>query len=415
MATDNTRENVIDTLMARGYIAQSTDIGAVREMLEEPGVRFYIGFDPTADSLHVGHFIQMMILAHMQRAGHVPIALMGGGTGMIGDPSGRSDLRKVMTRETVAHNVECFKKQMSNIVDFSDGKGIIVDNADWLLDLNYVEFLREVGVHFSVNRMLQAEAYKTRMEQGLTFLEFNYMVMQAYDFYRLYMDYDCKLQLGGNDQWSNIIAGVELIRKKTGKNDAQGLTTNLLLNSEGQKMGKTGRGAVWLDENKFPVYDFYQYWRNIADADVINCLKLLTFVSLEEIAEYAKLEGEALNEAKKRLALEVTAIVHGEDKAKAAAQQAIDIFEQGGRSDEMPTTEISADDLTAGIGLLDALLTAGLVPSKSEARRNVQQGGVTVNDEQVTDPYYVLGEKDLHNNEIILRKGKKKYHRLQVK
>ncbi len=415
MATDNTRENVIDTLMARGYIAQSTDIGAVREMLEEPGVRFYIGFDPTADSLHVGHFIQMMILAHMQRAGHVPIALMGGGTGMIGDPSGRSDLRKVMTRETVAHNVECFKKQMSNIVDFSDGKGIIVDNADWLLDLNYVEFLREVGVHFSVNRMLQAEAYKTRMEQGLTFLEFNYMVMQAYDFYRLYMDYDCKLQLGGNDQWSNIIAGVELIRKKTGKNDAQGLTTNLLLNSEGQKMGKTGRGAVWLDENKFPVYDFYQYWRNIADADVINCLKLLTFVSLEEIAEYAKLEGEALNEAKKRLALEVTAIVHGEAKAKAAAQQAIDIFEQGGRSDEMPTTEISADDLTAGIGLLDALLTAGLVPSKSEARRNVQQGGVTVNDEQVTDPYYVLGEKDLHNNEIILRKGKKKYHRLQVK
>ncbi len=405
-------KNVIDILTERGYIAQSTDLEAVREMLSKPGVRFYIGFDPTADSLHVGHFIQMMILAHMQRAGHFPIALMGGGTGMVGDPSGRSDLRQVMTPETVKHNVKQFIRQMHNIVDFSEGKGLIVDNGDWLLDLNYVDFLREVGAHFSVNRMLTAEAYKIRMEQGLTFLEFNYMIMQAYDFYRLYLDYDCKLQLGGNDQWSNIIAGVELIRRKTGKQDAQGLTTNLLLNSEGAKMGKTGRGAVWLDEEKFPVYDFYQYWRNVADADVINCLKLLTFIPLEEVEHYASLEGEAINEAKKRLAYEVTVIVHGTEKAKAAEQQAIEIFEQGGRADDMPSTEISRATYADGIGLLDALCLAGLAPSKSEARRNVQQGGVTVNEEIVKDVYYTLTPEDFVDGEVILRRGKKKFHRL---
>lgn len=414
MTNEAQQPNVVDTLAARGYLAQSTDLEAVREMLSKPGVRFYIGFDPTADSLHVGHFIQMMILAHLQRAGHVPIALLGGGTGMIGDPSGRSDLRTVMTRETVQNNVNRFRKQMSILVDFSPGKAFIVDNADWLLDLNYVDFLRDVGAHFSVNRMLTAEAYKIRMESGLTFLEFNYMIMQAYDFYRLYLDYDCKLQLGGNDQWSNIIAGVELIRRKTGKNDAQGLTTNLLLNSEGNKMGKTARGAVWLDEEKFSVYDFYQYWRNVADADVINCLKLLTFVPLDEIEAYAALEDQAINEAKKRLALEITTIVHGEAKAKAAERQAIEIFEQGGRSDDMVTTEVTAEALAAGLSLLDILLETGLVPSKSEGRRMVQQGGVTVNDTSISDVYYTLDAKDAPNGEIILRRGKKKYHRLLI-
>ncbi|NLF20720.1 MAG: tyrosine--tRNA ligase [Clostridiaceae bacterium] len=414
MTNEAQQPNVVDTLAARGYLAQSTDLEAVREMLSKPGVRFYIGFDPTADSLHVGHFIQMMILAHLQRAGHVPIALLGGGTGMIGDPSGRSDLRTVMTRETVQNNVNRFRKQMSILVDFSPGKAFIVDNADWLLNLNYVDFLRDVGAHFSVNRMLTAEAYKIRMESGLTFLEFNYMIMQAYDFYRLYLDYDCKLQLGGNDQWSNIIAGVELIRRKTGKNDAQGLTTNLLLNSEGNKMGKTARGAVWLDEEKFSVYDFYQYWRNVADADVINCLKLLTFVPLDEIEAYAALEDQAINEAKKRLALEITTIVHGEAKAKAAERQAIEIFEQGGRSDDMVTTEVTAEALAAGLSLLDILLETGLVPSKSEGRRMVQQGGVTVNDTSISDVYYTLDAKDAPNGEIILRRGKKKYHRLLI-
>lgn len=414
MTNEAQQPNVVDTLAARGYLAQSTDLEAVREMLSKPGVRFYIGFDPTADSLHVGHFIQMMILAHLQRAGHVPIALLGGGTGMIGDPSGRSDLRTVMTRETVQNNVNRFRKQMSILVDFSPGKAFIVDNADWLLNLNYVDFLRDVGAHFSVNRMLTAEAYKIRMESGLTFLEFNYMIMQAYDFYRLYLDYDCKLQLGGNDQWSNIIAGVELIRRKTGKNDAQGLTTNLLLNSEGNKMGKTARGAVWLDEEKFSVYDFYQYWRNVADADVINCLKLLTFVPLDEIEAYAALEDQAINEAKKRLALEITTIVHGEAKAKAAERQAIEIFEQGGRSDDMVTTEVTAEALAAGLSLLDILLETGLVPSKSEGRRMAQQGGVTVNDTSISDVYYTLDAKDAPNGEIILRRGKKKYHRLLI-
>lgn len=407
--------NVVDVLEARGYLAQSTDLEAVRKMLDKPGVRFYIGFDPTADSLHVGHFIQMMILAHMQRAGHFPIALLGGGTGMIGDPSGRQDLRKVMTPETIQHNVDRFRKQMEILVDFSPEKGMIVDNADWLLDLNYIEFLRDIGSHFSVNRMLTAEAYKTRMEHGLTFIEFNYMLLQAYDFYCLYKDHNCKLQLGGNDQWSNIIAGVDLIRRKTGNDDAQGLTTNLLLNSEGSKMGKTANGAVWLDEEKMPVYDFYQYWRNVDDADVINCLKLLTFLPLEEIAEYEKLEGSDINEAKKRLAYEVSCIIHGEEKAQLAQKQAIEIFERGGRSDEMESKEYSQEELEAGVPLLDFMVDVSLAPSKAEARRNVQQGGVSINGEKVTDVFYSISANDLVDDEIIVRKGKKNHYRICVK
>lgn len=408
----NTQPNVLDTLEARGYIAQSTDLEAVRKMLEKPGVKFYIGFDPTADSLHVGHFIQMMILAHMQRAGHYPIALLGGGTGMIGDPSGRSDLRQVMNLETVQHNVSKFRKQMEILVDFSEGKGQVVDNASWLLDLNYIEFLRDIGTHFSVNRMLTAEAYKTRMEQGLTFIEFNYMLLQAYDFYRLYEDYGCKLQLGGNDQWSNIIAGVDLIRRKTGNFDAEGLTTNLLLNSEGVKMGKTANGAVWLDEEKMPVYDFYQYWRNVDDADVITCLKLLTFLDLSEIAEYEKLEGSEINVAKQRLAFEVSKIVHGEEKAKAAETQAYEIFVQGGRSDDMESTEIQSTDLASGLGLLNLLVEIGFASSNGEGRRLVQQGGISINNKTINDFHYVVTESDFEDGEAIVRRGKKKHHRL---
>lgn len=408
------KRNVIDILSERGYIAQSTDLDAVRKMLEEPGVRFYIGFDPTADSLHVGHFIQMMILAHMQRAGHFPIALLGGGTGMIGDPSGRSDLRQVMTPETIQHNVNSFRKQMSILVDFSEGKGLVVDNADWLLNLNYIEFLRDIGSHFSVNRMLTAEAYKTRLENGLTFIEFNYMLLQAYDFYRLYQNYDCKLQLGGNDQWSNIIAGVDLIRRKTGNMDAEGLTTNLLENSEGQKMGKTAKGAVWLDENKMPIFDFYQYWRNVDDADVINCLKLLTFIPMDEINAYAELEGAEINEAKKRLAFEVTKIIHGEEKAKAAETQAYEIFVQAGRSDDMESTELAATELEEGVGLLNLMVQTGLAGSNGEARRLVQQGGVSLNGKSVDDFHYNITADDFENNELIIRRGKKKHHRIVI-
>jgi tyrosyl-tRNA synthetase len=414
MDTTKPYENIVDTLEARGYLAQSTDLDAVRKMLDKPGVRFYIGFDPTADSLHVGHFIQMMILAHMQRAGHYPIALLGGGTGMIGDPSGRTDLRKVMTRETVQHNVDRFREQMGILVDFSEGKGMVVDNAEWLMDLNYIEFLRDVGSYFSVNRMLTAEAYKARMEKGLTFIEFNYMLLQAYDFYRLYEDHDCKLQLGGNDQWSNIIAGVDLIRRKTGNDDAQGLTTNLLLNSEGVKMGKTANGAVWLDEKKMPVYDFYQYWRNVDDADVIKCLKLLTFLDLEEIAQYEKLEGADINEAKKRLAFEVTKLIHGEEKAKAAEAQAYSIFVEGQSSDDMDTTELAEADLNEGIGLLNLLVETGLASSNGEGRRLVQQGGISLNGKTVDDTRYTVTADDLVDDEIIIRRGKKRHHRVVV-
>lgn len=414
MMSEETYQNVFDVLEARGYVAQTTHREEIYNLLSKPGVTFYIGFDPTADSLHVGHFVQMMVMSHMQKAGHRPIALMGGGTGMIGDPTGRSDMRQMLTRETIDHNVECFKKQMGKVVDFSDGKALIVNNGDWLLPLNYIEFLRDVGPHFSVNRMLTFECYKQRLERGLSFLEFNYMLLQSYDFLYLYQKYNCQLELGGDDQWSNILGGVELIRRKE-QGEAFGLTFTLLTNSEGKKMGKTAKGAVWLDPNKTTPFDFYQYWRNVEDADVIKCLKLLTFVSLEEIEEYAKLTDAAINEAKKRLAFEVTKIVHGEETALAVKKQAEDLFEKGGRSDDMATTAIASDRLSGdGLSLLDLLVETKLTPSKGEARRMIQQKGIYLNDVAIEDVYYMLTEKDFSNGEAFLRKGKKVHHRLTI-
>jgi tyrosyl-tRNA synthetase len=402
--------NVFDLLKERGYLAQVTHEAEVRELLARPGATFYIGFDPTADSLHVGHFVQMMVMAHMQRAGHRPIALIGGGTAMIGDPSGRSDLRQILTPETIRQNGERFRDQMKILVDFSDGKALLVNNADWLLNLNYIDFLRDIGPHFSVNRMLTAECYRNRLEHGLTFLEFNYMLMQAYDFLMLYRQYGCRLQLGGDDQWSNILGGVELIRRKD-QGEAYGMTFRLLTTSAGIKMGKTAKGAVWLDPEKTSPFEFYQYWRNIDDADVITCLKLLTFLPLEEIAGYARLQDAAINEAKKRLAFEVTCIVHGPAAAAAARAQAEDLFEKGGRSDQMACTTLSRAGLAAGIPLLDALLAAGLIPSKGEGRRLIAQGGISLNDTVVTDFTHMLTLDDFRNGEAIVRKGKKNYHR----
>ena len=347
MTSSERTQNVYDVLMERGYIAQVTDEAGVRALLEKPGAVFYIGFDPTADSLHVGHFVQMMVMAHMQRAGHIPLALMGGGTGMIGDPSGRSDLRQVLSPETIGHNIDRFTEQMGILLDFSEGRAILANNKDWLLDLNYVDFLREVGVHFSVNRMLSADCYKQRYEKGLTFFEFNYMVMQAYDFLRLYRSHGVRLQIGGDDQWSNIIAGADLIRRKEGV-EAYGLTMKLLTTSEGTKMGKTARGALWLDPAKCPIFDFYQYWRNIDDADVINCLKLLTFVPMAEIRDFERLEGAELNPVKARLAYEVTSIVHGQAAAEEAQAQAQALFSGSGQSDSMDETAITRDELEAG-------------------------------------------------------------------
>ena len=407
-------KNVFDTLEERGYFSQATHRNEIYDLLSKPGVSFYIGFDPTADSLHVGHFVQMMVMSHMQKAGHRPIALMGGGTGMIGDPSGRTDMRQMMTVETIDHNVECFKKQMGKVIDFSDGKALIVNNADWLRNLNYIEFLRDIGPHFSVNKMLTAECYKQRLEKGLSFIEFNYMLMQAYDFYYLHKNYGVKLEFGGDDQWSNILAGMELIRRKD-QEDAFGLTFTLLTNSEGKKMGKTAKGAVWLDANKTSVYDFYQYWRNVDDADVIKCMKLLTFLEMDEINEYAKLTDAAINEAKKRLAYEVTKIIHGEEQADIAKKTAEDIFENAGRSEDMKTTEITKEELGAGMQIADALVKAGLMKSKGEARRMIQQKGVYLNDKVVEDQFYALAESDFDDNgEAIVRKGKKVYHRLKV-
>ena len=403
--------NVFDILEERGYISQATHRDEIYELLSKPGVSFYIGFDPTADSLHVGHFVQMMVMSHMQKAGHRPIALMGGGTAMIGDPSGRSDMRQMMTVETIDHNVECFKKQMGKVVDFNDGKALIVNNGDWLRNLNFMEFMRDIGPHFSVNRMLTAECYKQRLEKGLTFLEFTYMLMQSYDFYYLHKKYDCCLELGGDDQWSNIIGGVELIRRKD-QAPAYGLTCTLLTNSEGKKMGKTAKGAVWLDPNKTSPFDFYQYWRNVDDADVIRCMKLLTFIELDEINEYAKLTDSAINEAKKRLAFEVTKIVHGEDVALQVKKQAEDIFENNGRSEDMNTTNLALADIKAGLGLADVLVTAGIVKSKGEAKRLMAQKGIYLNDVAVEDPFYSLKEEDFENGEAIIRKGKKVFHRL---
>lgn len=406
---------VYEELVARGLIAQVTDEDEIKELVNSGKAVFYIGFDPTADSLHVGHFMALCLMKRLQMAGNKPIALIGGGTAMIGDPSGRTDMRQMMTKETIQHNVDCFKKQMSRFIDFSDDKAIIVNNADWLLDLNYVELLREVGSHFSVNRMLAAECYKQRMERGLSFLEFNYMIMQSYDFYVLFQKYGCNMQFGGDDQWSNMLGGTELIRRKLGK-DAYAMTINLLLNSEGKKMGKTAKGAVWLDSNKTSPYEFYQYWRNVDDGDVIKCLKMLTFLPLEQIDELAKLEGSEINKAKEVLAYELTALVHGKDEAGKAQEAARALFGNKADTDNMPSTELSSEDFTdGGIGILDLLKKCGLTPSNAEGRRLVQQGGVSVDDEKITDPRAQIGLSSFEKGHIIIKKGKKVYHKAVFK
>ena len=406
---------VYEELQARGLLAQVTDEEEIRELVNAGKATFYIGFDPTADSLHVGHFMALCLMKRLQMAGNKPIVLVGGGTAMIGDPTGRTDMRQMMTKETIDHNCECFKKQMSRFIDFSDGKAIMVNNADWLLDLNYVDVLRDVGAHFSVNRMLAAECYKQRMEKGLSFLEFNYMIMQSYDFYVLYKKYGCNMQFGGDDQWSNMLGGTELIRRKLGK-DAYAMTINLLLNSEGKKMGKTVSGALWLDAEKTSPYEFYQYWRNVDDADVIKCIKMITFLPLEEIAELEKLEGSELNKAKEILAYETTKLVHGEEEAQKAQQAAKALFGGGGNMDNIPTSELSAVDFSDGaIGILDLLVKAELAPSKSEARRNVQQGGVSVDGEKVADVNAVITlESVKEKGEIVVKRGKKAFRRVKV-
>jgi len=406
---------VYEELVARGLIAQVTDEEEIRELVNSGKAVFYIGFDPTADSLHVGHFMALCLMKRLQLAGNKPIALVGGGTGMIGDPSGRTDMRKMLTKEDIEHNCECFKKQMSKFIDFSDGKALMVNNADWLLNLNYVELLREVGACFSVNNMLRAECYKQRMEKGLSFLEFNYMIMQSYDFYALYQKYGCNMQFGGDDQWSNMLGGTELIRRKLGK-DAYAMTINLLLNSEGKKMGKTQSGAVWLDAEKTSPYDFYQYWRNVDDADVIKCLKMLTFLPLEEIDELAKLQGSELNKAKEILAHELTELIHGKEEADKAQEAARALFGKGQNTDNMPSTELTSDDLTDGeIGILDLLSKCGLIPSKKEGRRLIEQGGITLNDEKVNDVYKKLTSADFADGFAVIKKGKKVFHKAILK
>ncbi len=406
---------VFEVLKERGLIAQMTNEEKIRDLLNNHKIRFYIGFDPTADSLHVGHFLQVMVMAHMQRAGHTPIALFGGGTGMIGDPSGKTEMRRMMTREEIDHNISCFQKQMSRLIDFSDGKAIMANNADWLLNLNYIQFLREVGVHFSVNRMLAAECYKQRLERGLSFFEMNYMIMQSYDFLELNRRYDCVMELGGDDQWSNIIGGVELVRRSEGK-EVYGMTFTLLTTSEGKKMGKTEKGAVWLDPEKMSPFDFYQYWRNVADADVIRCLKLLTFLPMSEIHELEKLTGSELNKAKEILAYEVTKLVHGEEEAIKAQEGARALFSTGTNTDNMPTTEISADDFTDGkLLVLDLLMKAGLTPSKGEGRRLVTQGGVSIDDQKVTDIAAAVTASDFEKGYLVIKKGKKVHHKVVLK
>lgn len=399
---------VFEELKRRGLLAQLTDEEEIKELINAGKATFYIGFDPTADSLHVGHFMALCLMKRLQMAGNKPIVLIGGGTAMIGDPSGKTDMRKMMTKETINHNVECFKKQMSHFIDFSDDKAIIVNNGDWLLDLNYVDVLRDVGACFSVNKMLTFECYKQRMERGLTFLEFNYMIMQSYDFYRLFQDYGCNMQFGGDDQWANMLGGTELIRKKLGK-DAYAMTITLLLNSEGKKMGKTEKGAVWLDPEKTSPYEFYQYWRNVGDADVIKCLKMLTFVPIEEIEEMEKhMEGAEYNKAKELLAYELTKLVHGKEEADKADAAAKAIFAGGGNSDDMPSTTIAAADLTDDkIGILTLLVKCGLCPSNGEARRLVTQNGIAVNGEKFTDP---KGLVDL-SEPVVIKKGKKIFHK----
>ena len=403
---------VFSELKERGIIAQLTNEEKIQDLLENhKGVKFYIGFDPTADSLHVGHFVQIMVMAHMQRAGHVPIALFGGGTGMIGDPSGKTDMRKMLTKETIQHNIDCFQKQMSKLVDFSGGKAIMVNNADWLMNLNYIEFLREVGVHFSVNRMLAAECYKQRLERGLSFFEMNYMVMQSYDFLELNRKYDCCLELGGDDQWSNIIGGVELIRRAEGK-EAYGMTFKLLQTSDGRKMGKTEKGAVWLNPEKTSPYEFYQYWRNVDDADVTNCMKMLTFIPMDEIREYEKLEGSEINKAKEVLAFEVTKLIHGEEEAIKARDAAKALFSNNANSDNMPTTTLTDADFENGaITVIDAMVKAGLVKSKGEARRLITQGGVSVNDNKISAIDEVITCEDASKG-VVIKKGKKIFHKI---
>ena len=399
-----------DELVARGLIAQVTNEEEIREMIDNGTATFYIGFDPTADSLHVGHFMALCLMKRLQMAGNRPIALIGGGTAMIGDPSGRTDMRSMMTKETIQHNCDCFKKQMERFIEFGEGKAQMVNNADWLLDLNYVDVLREVGACFSVNNMLRAECYKQRMEKGLSFLEFNYMIMQSYDFYHLYQHYGCNMQFGGNDQWSNMLGGTELIRRKLGK-DAHAMTITLLLNSEGKKMGKTASGAVWLDPNKTTPYDFYQYWRNVEDADVLKCIRMLTFLPLEQINEMDTWKDAQLNTAKEILAFELTKLVHGEEEAAKAQAAAKALFAGGGDDANMPTTEIGADKLNDGkIGILNLMVACGLAASNGEARRLVQQGGVFVNEEKVSDPTFAVAE-DMLRDGVKIRKGKKVFHK----
>lgn len=402
---------IFEELEERGLLAQLTDKEEIRDLVNNGKATFYIGFDPTADSLHIGHFMALCLMKRLQMAGNKPIALVGGGTGMIGDPTGRTDMRTMMTKETIAHNCECFKEQMSRFIEFGEGKAMMVNNADWLLDLNYIDFLRDIGPHFSVNNMLRAECYKQRMEKGLSFLEFNYMLMQSYDFYELYRRYGCNMQFGGDDQWSNMLGGTELIRRKLGK-DAYAMTITLLLNSEGKKMGKTQKGAVWLDPNKTSPFEFYQYWRNVADADVLHCIRMLTFLPLEEINAMDKWEGAELNKAKEILAYELTELVHGKDEAEKAQQSAKDLFTSGASAD-MPTSKIGENDLRDGkVDIITVLVTSGLVTSRSEGRRAIEQGGVAVNDEKVTDfaatydPEFFMGEG------VVVRRGKKNFRKI---
>lgn len=401
---------IYDELVARGLIAQVTDEDEIKELVNTGKATFYIGFDPTADSLHVGHFMALCLMKRLQMAGNKPVVLIGGGTGYIGDPSGRTDLRSMMTPEMIQHNCDCFKKQMERFIEFGEDKAIMVNNADWLLKLNYIDVLREVGPCFSVNNMLRAECYKQRMEKGLSFLEFNYMIMQSYDFYHLFQNYGCNMQFGGDDQWSNMLGGTELIRKKLGK-DAYAMTITLLTNSEGKKMGKTASGAVWLDPNKTSPFEFFQYWRNVGDNDVLRCIRMLTFLPLEQIEEMDKWEGSQLNQAKEILAYELTKLVHGEEEAEKAKTASHALFAGGSDDSNMPTTELTADQLTDGaIGIMDLMLACGLVPSKSEARRLIQQGGVFVNDEKVSDIGFQVTEAMLKEN-VKIRKGKKKFHK----
>ena len=404
-----------DELVARGLIAQVTDEEEIKELINNGKATFYIGFDPTADSLHVGHFMALCLMKRLQMAGNKPIALIGGGTAMIGDPSGRTDMRQMMTPETIEHNCECFKKQMSRFIDFSDGKALMVNNADWLMDLNYIDVLREVGAHFSVNRMLTAECYKQRMEKGLSFLEFNYMIMQSYDFYTLYQKYGCNMEFGGDDQWSNMLGGTELIRRKLGK-DAYAMTINLLLNSEGKKMGKTQSGAVWLDPNKTSPFDFFQYWRNVSDSDVLKCIRMLTFLPLEEIDAMESWEGAQLNQAKEILAFELTKLVHGEEEALKAREASHALFAGGGNSAHMPTVELSAADFAEGdMDILALLVKTELAPSRSDARRAVEQGGVSVADAKITDIKTMYNADSFGADGLVVKRGKKKFVKVLVK